>query len=61
MVAPEFKPLLDDEQFSVDGTLPLFWVSHVSLERIDGQVEPPPPPSGLGKGFRGCQGMQETY
>jgi transposase len=32
--APEVKPLLCDEHFSVDGTLLQAWVSHASLERI---------------------------
>ena len=27
------------------------WVSHASLERIDGHEDPPPPPSGPGEGF----------
>ena len=51
MGAPEVKPLLSDEHFSVDGTLLQAWASHASLERIDGQDEPPPPPSGPGEGF----------
>ncbi len=51
MAAPEVKPLLSDEHFSVDGTLLQAWASHASLERIDGQDEPPPPPSGPGEGF----------
>jgi transposase len=46
MGAPEVKPLLSDEHFSVDGTLLQAWASHASLERIDGEEEPPPPPSG---------------
>jgi transposase len=48
MGAPEVKPLLSDEHFSVDGTLLQAWASHASLERIDGQDDPPPPPSGPG-------------
>ena len=51
MAAPEVKPLLSDEHFSVDGTLLQAWASHASLERIDGQDEPPPPASGPGDGF----------
>lgn len=51
MGAPEVKPLLSDEHFSVDGPLLQAWASHASLERIDGQVDPPPPPSGPGEGF----------
>ena len=51
--APEVKPLLSDEHFSVDGTLLQAWASHASLERIDGQDDPPPPPSAPGEGF-GC-------
>jgi transposase len=51
MGAPEAKPLLSDEHFSVDGTLLQAWASHASLERIDGQDDPPPPPSGPGEGF----------
>ena len=50
-VAPEVKPLLSDKHFSVDGILLQAWASHASLERIDGQQDPPPPPSGPGKGF----------
>jgi hypothetical protein len=37
MGAPEVKPLLSDEHFSVDGTLLQAWASHASLKRIDGQ------------------------
>jgi hypothetical protein len=37
MGAPEVKPLLSDEHFSVDGTLLQPSASHTSLERIDGQ------------------------
>ena len=51
MAAPEVKPLLSDEHFSMDGTLLQAWASHAFLERIDGQVDPPPPPSGPGEGF----------
>ena len=51
MGAPEVKPLLSDEHFSVDGTLLQAWASHASLKRIDGQEDPPPPPSGPGEGF----------
>jgi hypothetical protein len=51
MAAPEVKPLLSDEHFSVDGTLLQAWASHATLERIDGQDDPPPPPSGPGEGF----------
>jgi hypothetical protein len=51
MGAPEVKPLLNDEHFSVDGTLLQAWASHAALERIDGQDDPPPPPSGPGEGF----------
>ena len=46
MGAPEAKPLLRDEHFLVDGTLLQAWASHASLERIDGQDDRPPPPSG---------------
>ena len=51
MGAPEVKPLLSDEHFSVDGTLLQAWASHASLKRIDGQEDPPPPPPGPGEGF----------
>ena len=51
MTAPEVKPLLSDEHFSMDGTLLQAWASHAFLERIDGQVDPPPPPSGPGEDF----------
>jgi hypothetical protein len=48
MGAPEVKPLLSDEHFSLDGALLQAWASHASLERIDGQDDPPP--SGPGEG-----------
>ena len=51
MGAPEVKPLLSDEHFSVDGTLLQAWASHASLKRINGQEDPPPPPTGPGEGF----------
>jgi transposase len=51
MGAPEVKPLLSDEHFSVDGTLLQAWASHASLKRIDGQEDPPSPPPGPGEGF----------
>ena len=51
MGAPEVKPLLSDEHFSVDGTLLQAWASHASLKRIDGPEDPPPPPTGPGEGF----------
>jgi hypothetical protein len=51
MGAPEVKPLLSDEHFSVDGTLLPAWTSHASQERIDGQDDPrlrhQVPPKGL--------------
>ena len=50
LAAPEVRPLLSSEHFSVDGTLLRAWASHSSLERIDGLDDVPPPPSG-GKGF----------
>ena len=50
MGAPDVQPLLSDEHFSVDGTLLQAWASNASLERIDGD-EDPPPPSGPGEGF----------
>ena len=52
LAAPEVKPLLSSEHFSVDGTLLRAWASHSSLERIDGLDDDPPPPSG-GQGFGG--------
>jgi transposase len=52
LAAPEVKPLLSSEHFSVDGTLLRAWASHSSLERIDGLDDGPPPPSG-GNGFGG--------
>ena len=48
---PQVKPLLNNEHCSVDGTLLQAWASHASLERIDGQDDPPPPPSVPGEGF----------
>lgn len=53
LAAPEVKPLLSSEHFSVDGTLLRAWASHSSLERIDGLNDGPPPPSG-GNGFGGA-------
>jgi transposase len=52
LAAPEVKPLLSSEHFSVDGTLLRAWASHSSLERIDGLDDGPPPPS-AGNGFGG--------
>jgi hypothetical protein len=46
LAAPEVKPLLSSEHFSVDGTLLRAWASHSSLERIDGLDDGPPPPRG---------------
>jgi hypothetical protein len=51
MGAPEVKPLLSSEHFSVDGTLLQAWASHASLEQSDWQEDPPPPPSCPGEGF----------
>jgi transposase len=51
MGAPELKPLLSDENFSVDGTPLQAWASDASLKRIDGKDDPPPPPSGPGEDF----------
>ena len=56
MAAPEVKPLLSNEHFSVDGTLLQAWASHASLERIDGEDDPPPPPSEPGEGFGAAKG-----
>jgi transposase len=60
MGAPEVKLLLSNEHFSVDGTLLQAWASHASLERIDGQDDPPPPPFRPRRGFRGAQGGKEA-
>jgi hypothetical protein len=38
MAAPEVKPLLSDEHFSLDGTLLQAWASHASLERMTGRT-----------------------
>ena len=43
LAAPEVKPLLSSEHFSVDGTLLRARTSHRSLERIDGTGDDPPP------------------
>ena len=56
MGAPEVKPLLSNEHFSVDGTLLQALASHASLERIDGRDDPPPPPAGPGEGFGAPKG-----
>jgi transposase len=58
LAAPEVKPLLSSEHFSVDGTLLRAWASHSSLERIDGSDDDPPPPIG-GKGFGGTAGKEK--
>ena len=52
LAAPEVKPLLSSEHFSVDGTLLRTLASHSSLERIDGIDDELPTPSS-GKGFGG--------
>jgi hypothetical protein len=51
MGAPEIKPLLSDEQHSVDGTLLQAWGSQASLKRIDEQGDRPPRPSGPSEDF----------
>ena len=53
MGAPEVKPWLSHEHFSVDGSLLQARASHACLERIDGEDDPPPPPAGSGEGFGG--------
>jgi len=58
LAAPEVKPLLSSEHFSVDGTLLRAWASHSSLERIQGIDDDPPPPRG-GMGFGGTTGKGE--
>jgi len=60
MAAPEVKALLRNEHFSVDGTLLQAWASHDSLERIDGEEDPPAIAVRPGRGSRGAQGGQET-
>jgi hypothetical protein len=52
LAAPEVKPLLSSEHFSVDGTLLRAWASHSSLERIDG-LDDSPPPASDGQEFSG--------
>ncbi len=42
--APEVRPLPSGKHFSVDGSLLQAWASNASLERIEGQDDPPPPP-----------------
>ncbi len=51
MGAQEVKLRLNDEHFSVGGTLPQAWESHASLQQIDGKDDPSPPPSGPGEAF----------
>jgi transposase len=58
LAAPEVKPLLSSEHFSVDGTLLRAWASHGSLERIEGIDDDPPPSSG-GNGFGSAPGKQK--
>jgi hypothetical protein len=38
------KPLLSKEHLSLDASLLQAWASHASLERIDEEDHPPPPP-----------------
>jgi hypothetical protein len=60
LAAPEVKPLLSSEHFSVDGTLLRAWASHSSLERINALDDDPPRPSG-GKCFAGSSsGMKRA-
>jgi hypothetical protein len=59
LAAPEVKPLLSCEHFSLDGTLLRAWASHSSLERIDGSDDEPRAPSG-GNGFGGTAGKEKT-
>jgi hypothetical protein len=51
MGAPEVKPLLSDEHFSVNATLLQAWEANALLVWIDREDDPPPPPSGPGEGF----------
>ncbi|KEF41499.1 MAG: transposase [Cyanobium sp. CACIAM 14] len=61
LAAPEVKPLLSSEHFSVDGTLLRAWASHSSLQRIEGgDVDPPPPSGGNGFGSTGAKGKKRA-
>jgi hypothetical protein len=51
MQAPEVKPLLSYEHFSVDAPLLQALASHASMERTDGQQDPPLPPSDPSEGL----------
>jgi len=59
LAAPEVKPLLSSEHFSLECTLVRAWASHSSLERIDGLDDEPPLPSG-GQGFMGWKCRQKA-
>ena len=51
MAAPEIKPLLSDEHFSVNDTMLQAWASHASLEQTDGEQDSTPTSTGPGDSF----------
>lgn len=60
MGAPEVKPLLSDEHFSLDGTLLQAWASYASLKPIDGEDNSLPPYSGAAEVFLRSKDWKEV-
>ena len=61
LAAPEVKPLLSSEHFSVDGTLLDAWASMKSFRPKDGSGEPPAPGRNGERDFHGEKRSNETH
>ena len=59
--APEVKPLLSGEHFSVDGTLIEAWASMKSFRPRDGSGEPPGPGRNGERNFHGERRRNDTH
>ena len=61
LIAPQVKPLLSDEHFSVDGTMIEAWASIKSFKPKDGSGEPPAAGRNSEVDFRGQPRSNETH
>ena len=61
IAAPEVKPLLSNEHFSVDGTLIEAWASMKSFRPKDGSGEPPGPGRNGERNFHGERRRNDTH
>ena len=61
LAAPEVKPLLSSEHFSVDGTLLDAWASMKSFRPKDDRGEPPAPGRNGERDFHGEKRSNETH